>query len=240
MGKAGVYLATIATTVLLSGCHVFEVACPAIAQASAVSVTVAASYAPAVKTLHFKACQDGVCRENDLVLVPGSIAVDLGCEPVAPPPYVPPYVPEPGAPGSGVPGYGGTGTAVPEPGVPETAVPKPGVPESGVPGAAVPGTAAPGTAVPAPHVPGKGGYGPDAPCSATASPDGTKRGMLMLDVLTESPIDVTATGTSIDGSPLPMRTLRFTPRGDYPFGEPCGRFISASVVLDENGLRQDR
>lgn len=230
MGKARVLLATFATTVLVSGCHIFEVTCPAIAQVSGVSVTVAASYAPVVKTLHFKACQDGVCRENDLVLVPGSISVDLGCEPVAPPPYVPPYVPEPGVPGSGVPGYGGTGTAVPEPGVPETAVPKPGVPGYGVPG----------TAVPAPDVPGKGGYGPDTPCSAIPSPDGTKRGMLMLDVLTASPMDVTATGTSIDGSPLPVRTLRFTPRGDYPFGEPCGRFISASVVLDENGLHQDR
>ena len=64
--------------------------------------------------------------------------------------------------------------------------------------------------------------------------------MLMLDTLSESPMDVTATGTSIDGSPLPVRTLRFTPRGDYPFGETCGRFISASVVLDETGLRQDR
>lgn len=184
----------------------FEVACPAIAQASGVSVTVAASYAPAVKALHLKACQDGVCRESDLNLVPGSIAVDLGCEP---------YVPGPG---------------VPKPGVPGTGVPEPGVPGQGVPG----------TAVPAPDVPEQGFRGPDSPCSATASPDGTKRGMLMLDFLTESPMDVTATGTSIDGSPLPVRTLRFTPRGDYPFGEPCGRFISASVVLDETGLHQDR
>lgn len=163
----------------------FEVACPAIAQASGVSVTVAASYAPAVKALHIKACQEGVCRENDLALVAGSISVDLGCEPA-----VPPVVPRPGVPG--------------------------------------------------PDVPEQDGRGPDRPCSATASPDGTKRGLLMLDVLTESPIDVTATGTSIDGSPLPVRTLRFTPRGDYPFGEPCGQFISASVVLDEAGLRQDR
>jgi hypothetical protein len=216
MGKARVFLATIATTVLLSGCHVFEVACPAIAQASGVSVTVAATYAPVVKTLHFKACQEGVCRETDLVLVPGFIPVDLGCDPAVPPPYVP----GPGVPGQGVPGYGGSGTAVPG-----TAVPEPGVP---------------GPGIPKPSVPEPDFRGPDRPCSATASPDGTKRGMLMLDILTESPIDVTSTGTSIDGSPLPVRTLRFTPRGDYPFGEPCGRFISASVVLDEAGLRQDR
>ena len=215
MGKARVFLATIATTVLLSGCHVFEVACPAIAQASGVSVTVAASYAPVVKTLHFKACQEGVCREADLALVPGSIAVDLGCEPAVPP----------DVPGQGVPGYGGSGSS--------------GSGSSGS-GSSGTGTAIPGTAIPGTAIPGEDGYGPDRPCSATASPDGTKRGMLMLDMLTESPLDVTATGTSIDGSPLPVRTLRFTPRGDYPFGEPCGRFISASVVLDEAGLRQDR
>ena len=226
MGKAQVFLATIATTVLLSGCHVFEVACPAIAQASGVSVTVAASYAPVVKTLHFKACQEGVCRETDLALVPGFISVDLGCDPAVPPPYVP----EPGVPGQGVPGYGGSGTAVPPADVPGTAVPEPGAPGPGIPK----------PSVPAPDVPEHDFRGPDRPCSATASPDGTKRGMLMLDILTESPMDVTSTGTSIDGSPLPVRTLRFTPRGDYPFGEPCGRFISASVVLDEAGLRQDR
>lgn len=201
MGKTGVLLATITTTVLLSGCHVFEVACPAIAQASAVSVTVAASYAPAVKALHFKACQDGLCREAYLELVPGLISVDQGCAPAVPPPYVP-------------------GKGVPEPGVPGTAVPEPGVP--------------------GPGYPGNDGRGPDMPCSAAASPDGSKRGMLMLDVLTESPMDVTASGTSIDGTTLPVRTLRFMPSADYPFGEPCGRFISAAVVLDEAGLRQDR
>ncbi|MFJ5697354.1 hypothetical protein [Arthrobacter sp. NPDC093139] len=216
MGKPGVLLATIATTVLLSGCHVFEVACPAIAQASGVSVTVAASYAPAVKALHLKACQDGVCREADLELVPGNISVDQGCEP---------YVPKPGFPKSDVPGQVDPGQGVPEPAVPGQGVPEPGIPKQ---------------SVPAPGIPGSGGHGPDRVCSATASPDGTKRAMLMLDTLTESPMDVTASGTSIDGSPLPVRSLRFTPRGDYPFGEPCGRFISASVVLDEAGLRQDR
>jgi hypothetical protein len=230
MGKARVFLATIATTVLLSGCHVFEVACPAIAQASGVSVTVAASYAPVVKTLHFKACQEGVCREADLALVPGSVAVDLGCEPA-----VPPDVPEPGVPGQGVPGYGGSGSSGSGSSGTGTAIPGTAIPEPGVPGPAIPKPS-----LPVPGIPGEDGYGPDRPCSATASPDGTKRGMLMLDILTESPIDVTSTGTSIDGSPLPVRTLRFTPRGDYPFGEPCGRFISASVVLDEAGLRQDR
>jgi hypothetical protein len=204
----------------------FEVACPAIAQASGVSVTVAASYAPAVKALHLKACQDGVCREADLELVPGSISVDQGCVP---------YVPEPGIPKSGIPGQVDPGQ-----GVPGQVNPGQGVPEPAVPGQSVPEPGIPKKSAPAPGMPESGGSGHDRVCSATASPDGTKRAMLMLDTLTESPMDVTATGTSIDGSPLPMRTLRFTPRGDYPFGEPCGRFISASVVLDEAGLRQDR
>ena len=164
MGKTGVLLATITTTVLLTGCHAFEVGCPAIAQASGVSVTVEARYAPAVKALHFKACQDGLCKEADMELAPGFISVDQGCA---------------------------------------------------------------------------DGSGPDGVCSATSKPDGSKRAMLMLDVLTESPMEVTASGTSIDGSPLPVRTLRFTPTGDYPFGEQCGRFVSASVVLDGAGLRQD-
>ncbi|WP_307869471.1 hypothetical protein [Arthrobacter pascens] len=226
MGRTKVLLATIATTVLVSGCHVFEVACPAIAQASGVSVTVAASYAPAVKALHLKACQDGVCREGYLELVPGSISVDQGCEP---------YVPEPGVPKPGAPGQVDPGQGVPGQGVPEPAVPGQGVPEPAVPDPAVPKSV-----VPEPAVPESGGRGPDRVCSATAAPDGTKRGMLMLDILTESPMVVTTSGTSIDGSPLPVRTLRFTPRSDYPFGEPCGRFVSASVVLDEAGLRQDR
>ena len=49
---------------------------------------------------------------------------------------------------------------------------------------------------------------------------------------------VTATGTSPDGKALPVRTLDFRPRGDYPFGEQCGRFVTASVVLDAEGLRE--
>lgn len=200
------------------------------------SVTVAASYAPAVKALHLKACQDGVCREGDLELVPGSISVDQGCVP---------YVPEPGVPKSGgaepgAPGQGAPGQSAPEPGVAEPAVPGQGASQPGVAKPPIPDPYVPEPGVPVPAVPEPGGRGPDRVCSATASPDGTKRGMLMLDTLTESPMDVTVTGTSIDGSPLPVRTLRFTPRADYPFGEPCGRFVSASVLLDEAGLRQDR
>jgi hypothetical protein len=38
--------------------------------------------------------------------------------------------------------------------------------------------------------------------------------------------------------PLPVRTLTFTPRVAYPYGAQCGRFISAGVLLDADGLRK--
>jgi hypothetical protein len=161
MRKSGILLALVATTTLTSGCYYFpyETPCPAIAQASVLSVTVAAPYAPRVGTLHVKACQDGVCTEDDLELRQGSISIDQGCR-------------------------------------------------------------------------------PEGVCSATASPDGTMIGMLFLDSLTESPMAVTATGTSTNGSALPVRKLDFRPRGEFTYGERCGRFVTASVVLDADGLRQ--
>ncbi|ADX71543.1 hypothetical protein D7Z96_17075 [Pseudarthrobacter phenanthrenivorans] len=73
-------------------------------------------------------------------------------------------------------------------------------------------------------------------CSATASPNGTKVGQLWLETLTESPMMVTVSGTVADGTALPVRTIEFRPRADYPFGEQCGRFITASVELDADGL----
>lgn len=148
---------------LLTGCQT-EVACPAIAQAPVVALTVAREYAGSVKTLRLKACQDGRCTEAELELIPGSTSVDQGCEP-------------------------GTG-------------------------------------------------GGDRPCSATSSPDGTLTGMLLLDPLTESPIEAASSGTGTDGLPLAARTLTFTPRASYPYGEQCGKFISAGVLLDAEGLRQ--
>lgn len=156
-------MATITTTALLSGCHAFETACPAVGQVPGVVVTVAAGYSPAVKMLHLKACQDGKCTEDTLDLVAGSVPVDLGCA----------------------------------------------------------------------------GSKPDGTCSATSKPDGTQRGMLELDTLGDSPMDVTASGSYTNGKPLPTRTLRFEPKASFPFGEQCGRFVSASVVLDAAGLRQD-
>ncbi|MGM9472758.1 hypothetical protein ACS5PJ_12205 [Pseudarthrobacter sp. YS3] len=160
MRKSAVLLALMTTTVL-TGCYHYPIPapCPAIAQATVVSVTVARDYTAQVGTLHLKACQGGVCKESDLELFAGSDSIDQGCTP-------------------------------------------------------------------------EGG------CSATASPNGTRLGMLMLDSLTEELMDLTATGTAPDGSALPVRTLEFRPRGAYPFGEHCGRFITASVNLDANGLRQ--
>lgn len=151
----------VCTALLGAGCQP-QTACPAIAQAQVVALTVAREYADSVKTLRLKACQDGRCTEADLELFPGSTTVDQGCEP---------------------------------------------------------------------------GPDKDRPCSATATPDGTLTGMLMLDRLTESPIEVTAGGTDAGGLPLPVRTLTFTPRVAYPYGEQCGRFISAGVQLDAEGLR---
>ena len=125
------------------------------------SLTVDREYAPSVRTIHLAACQDGRCKEADLELVPGSTAVDQGCEP--------------------------------------------------------------------------GPYGGDGVCSATSSPDGTLTGMLMMETLSASRIEVTATGTDTAGNPLPARTAAFTPRAAHPFGEQCGTFITASVVLDATG-----
>ncbi|NUS35182.1 MAG: hypothetical protein HOQ04_01735 [Pseudarthrobacter sp.] len=159
MRRQGLLLAWIATTALTSGCGPGATACPAIAQATAVSVTITAGYAAQVGTLHLKACQDGNCKEGDLELRAGTAPADQGCN-------------------------------------------------------------------------------PEGACSATASPDGTRVGTLMLDTLTESAMTVTATGTGADGSALPVRTLRFQPRAVHPFGEQCGKFLTAAVTLDSAGLRE--
>jgi hypothetical protein len=160
MRKSGLLLAVM-TTAVLTSCYYYEgpTPCPAIAQATVVSVTVPASYVPHVGTLRLEACQDGACKEDAVELRPGSVSVDQGCT-------------------------------------------------------------------------------PDGVCSATASPDGTLIGMLFLDSLTEARMAVTATGTSRDGHALPVRMVDFRPRGAFPYGEQCGRFITASVVLDAEGLRE--
>ena len=158
MRRQGLLLALMTTAGLTTACGPGAAPCPAIAQATAVSVTVPASYAQQVAALHMKACQDGTCTEDNVELRPGSASIDQGCN-------------------------------------------------NGV-------------------------------CSATASPDGTKLATLFLETLTESPMAVTAAGTAPDGTALPVRMLDFRPRGDYPFGEQCGRFITASLVLDAEGLHQ--
>lgn len=69
------------TTALGSGCQPQVTVCPAIAMAPVVSLTIAAEYAPTVKTVHLKACQDGKCREADLEMRPGSVSVPQSCSP---------------------------------------------------------------------------------------------------------------------------------------------------------------
>lgn len=82
------------------------------------------------------------------------------------------------------------------------------------------------------------GCSPDGTCSATSSPDGTLQGFLEMPALTESPLAATVSGTSPAGAALPEQTLTFTPKGDYPYGEQCGRVVSAGIVLDSVGLKQ--
>lgn len=159
MRKPGLLLALTTTASLISACGPAGSACPAIAQATAVAVTVTAGYSPRVAVLHLRACQDGACTEADVILRPGSPSIGQGCS---------------------------------------------------VEGA----------------------------CSATASPDGTKVGTLMLPALTESPMTVTAWGTAPDGSALPARSVAFHPAVGYPFGEQCGKVLSAAVILDDTGLNQ--
>jgi hypothetical protein len=159
MRRFALALAFLTTGTLASGC---QPACPAIAQAPFVSVTVAVDYVPAVKALHLKACQDGACHEADLELLPGTRSVDQVCEPSL---------------------HGN--------------------------------------------------------CSATPSPDGTVYGLLDLGILTESPIDSTLTGLGSDGAPLSVRTLTFRPKANFPYGERCVKFLSAALVLDAAGLRQE-
>jgi hypothetical protein len=82
------------------------------------------------------------------------------------------------------------------------------------------------------------GCSPEGMCSATSSPDGTLVGFLELPSLSENPLEATLSGMSPAGTALPVRTLTFTPKGDYPYGEQCGRVISAGLILDGGGLRQ--
>ncbi|GAA3271596.1 hypothetical protein [Paenarthrobacter aurescens] len=82
------------------------------------------------------------------------------------------------------------------------------------------------------------GCTPDGVCSATSSPDGTLQGFLELPALSENSLEASVTGISPAGLAIPGRTVMFKPKGEFPYGEQCGRVISASLVLDAAGLRQ--
>lgn len=163
MSRAAVLLVAATTAFTAAACTPPEVACPAIAAAPAVTVVVEQDYAPHIRSLYLKACQDGTCTEGPLELQPGFVSIGEECHHDA---------------------------------------------------------------------------APDAVCSATSSPDGTLHGMLMLDALTESPVAITLTGETQDGTELPALTSTINPTVSTPFGEQCGRFISASARLDAAGLTQ--
>ncbi len=74
-------IALTTTAALWSGCEPQVTVCPAIAMAPVVSLTITAEYAPTIKTVHLKACQDGKCREGDLELRPGSVSLPQSCRP---------------------------------------------------------------------------------------------------------------------------------------------------------------
>lgn len=74
--------------------------------------------------------------------------------------------------------------------------------------------------------------GPESVCSTNASP-GTLTGHLWMDLLTENPIEATLSGIGADGSPLPVRTITFMPKLTQ-----CPKFITASLLLDADGVRQ--
>ncbi|WP_423183059.1 hypothetical protein [Arthrobacter sp. NyZ413] len=154
-------VALISTAALGSGCQPQVTACPAIAAAPVVSLTLTASYVPSVKAVHLKACQDGKCHEADLKMRSGSVSVPASCTPQ-----------------------------------------------------------------------------PAGACSSVASPDGTKYGYLQMGSLTASPIQAEVTGTAADGTPLPTRALDFTPTVAQPWGGQCPATITASLLLDAMGLRQ--
>ncbi|CAM3152265.1 hypothetical protein PSET11_00205 [Arthrobacter ulcerisalmonis] len=80
MRRFGVLVVLCTTAVLAAACGPADVACPDLGQSSGVSLTVAASYVTQVESLHIRACQDGICHESDLDLMPGSVSIDLGCD----------------------------------------------------------------------------------------------------------------------------------------------------------------
>ncbi|MDQ0771047.1 hypothetical protein QF031_003796 [Pseudarthrobacter defluvii] len=79
MRRPALLLVLMTTMSLVPACQPAGSACPAIAQATAVAVTVTAGYSPRVASLHLRACQDGTCKEADVELRPGTSTIDQGC-----------------------------------------------------------------------------------------------------------------------------------------------------------------
>jgi hypothetical protein len=66
---------------------------------------------------------------------------------------------------------------------------------------------------------------------------GWKRASIMMTRLTESPIDLTLTGSDVRGVPLGDQRAIITPREAYPFGRQCPRVLIAEATFDAEGLR---
>ncbi|WP_422934930.1 hypothetical protein [Sinomonas sp. P47F7] len=64
---------------------------------------------------------------------------------------------------------------------------------------------------------------------------GAKRAQIMM-ILTDSPIDLTVTGTNTSGKSIGSNHVRFTPRVEYPWGRQCQRVLIAEATLDNQGL----
>ena len=61
-------------------------------------------------------------------------------------------------------------------------------------------------------------------------------GWINMGTLTETPIDVTVSGQSVQGQHLGDYRLQFAPHISYPWGYSCPRVITAEVTWDGSGL----
>ena len=79
--------------------------------------------------------------------------------------------------------------------------------------------------------------GPDAVCSATATPDGTSVGFVELGDLPSGPITVSGTATTA-GQRRPLAPVALTASPTYPNGPDCGvGGTQATVTLGSDRLR---
>ncbi|WP_138417260.1 hypothetical protein [Sinomonas gamaensis] len=73
--------------------------------------------------------------------------------------------------------------------------------------------------------------------SGPSAGPGWKRASILMRSLTESPIDLTLTGTDASGEPIGTQQARFTPRVEHPWGPQCPSTLIAEVTFDVGSLR---